>query len=80
MLGMCYTMLCYLYPLHRLYLSRYKSSRPSYTVHAIALEAAFRETRNEDPEKKPARPRSCIVSPGDCPIALLTANTDNRAR
>jgi hypothetical protein len=47
------------------YLSRRNSSKPSYTVQPIALLAALRDIRNDDPEKKPAKPRSCGFSDGN---------------
>lgn len=40
--------------------SRNPNSKPSYTLHPIALLAAFREMRNVEPAKKPAKPRDCI--------------------
>jgi len=42
-------------------LSRKASNSPSYTVHPIALEAAFLEMRNVDPAKNPTNPRSCQI-------------------
>jgi hypothetical protein len=33
------------------------NNNPSYTLHPIALLAAFREIRSVEPVKKPARPR-----------------------
>jgi hypothetical protein len=34
----------------------------SYTVHAIADEAALRDIRSDEPEKKPAIPRSWTLA------------------
>jgi len=51
------------------FLSLIKMSIASYTVQAIADEAALRDIRSDEPEKKPAIPRSYSLAtegrPGD---------------
>jgi hypothetical protein len=49
-------------PLISSFLSLIKMSIASYTVHAIADEAALRDIRSDEPEKKPAIPRSCMLA------------------
>jgi hypothetical protein len=44
------------------FLSLIKMSIASYTVHAMADEAALRDIRSDEPEKKPAIPRSCSLA------------------
>jgi hypothetical protein len=44
------------------FLSLIKMSIASYTVHPIADEAALRDIRSDEPEKKPAIPRSCMLA------------------